>query len=548
MRIFNIAIAALFLLIPAAVHAKSVAFVIGNDDYEHLPPLAVAVSDAKAHCTHLREVRKFDQVNCLYNVNKTEIERGLLQFLRDLDPGDTAMVVYSGHGVQLDANDPRTVFLIPTDLAREDLEPGLEEFSLDQNAIRFDKIRAAVRSRNVRLSVFVLDNCRDNPLAGITTRTLGLANGLGSLPADKGEFIFFSASEGETAFDRIEDNDANSPFTTAFIKAFQPNVPLTTVANTVEQAVLVATRQAGLPPQRPRYDDNVEGPGCIEGVGECSGKALFAKLDVKIDEALSTLEYAKLTSLVKSMENHPRRAEVEAQIEIHHLIDRQHTLLESDQLKKLYAQLVRHPRREEVRGLIRRAILFDACSDLQRYGWSCPNTPNPEVPKAPEAKKEEKPRENTTVAALSPAQENTAAKRATQVPSAYVRLAANVDKSTIDKFTLPLKNVQEALYALGHYDGRADGQFGPRTAAAQDAWRKSVGSPSTDRQLTKTEQIILLTMAAEESPASRALLGLFVAQGVGYPKNVEEGRILLNDAISDGFSDARAWLAQLENL
>ena len=109
-------------------------------------------------------------------------------------------------------------------------------------------------------------------------------------------------------------------------------------------------------------------------------------------------------------------------------------------------------------------------------------------------------------------------------------------------------DIQEALHALGHYDGRADGKFGPRTAAAQNAWRQSAGSSESVVRLTKMEQIVLLTQAADQSAASKALLGLFVAQGVGYPKDKERGRTLLSEAIAEGFGDAKAWLDQLDNL
>lgn len=543
-RLFLALICAI-LLTPTFGFARNVALVVGNDDYQHLPPLAVAVSDAQAHCDHLRNVRQFEVVQCHYDVSKADFDRALLDFLRQLQRGDTAMVVFSGHGVQLNPTDPKTVFLIPTDLDRADLEPGLEEFSLRQSAIQFDEVRAAVRSRDVRLSVFVLDNCRDNPLAGVSTRTLGLADGLGNVPADRGEFIFFSASEGETAFDRIEDSDANSPFTTAFLNAFQPNVPLTTVANAVERSVLLATRQAGLQPQRPRYDDNVEGPGCIEGVGLCNGQALAVNVDLEVNNALRSLELAALQEVLPKLANHPRRKEVQTQIEIHQTIDRQHSLLEISVLKELYARLIRHPRREEVRGLIRRAILFDACNDLQRYGWDCPQTPNPEVKKAPEAQKKATPEEGSTVASLSDGAEVTP-KASEQ--SDYENLLMQVDASTLSNFTLPLKNVQEALFALGHYTGRADGQFGPRTAAAQTSWRAAISSPQTAQRLTSAEQVILLVQAAEASPVSKALLGLFVAQGIGLKQDADKGRALLNEAIDEGFSDARAWLDALEQL
>lgn len=111
---------ALFAL-ASGVSAKTSALVVGNDDYAHLPKLSVAVSDAQSHCDHLKEVRNFDNVACHYNVTKAEMDRAVLGFLSQLEAGDTAMVVFSGHGVQLNPADPSTVFLLPTDLNNDDI-------------------------------------------------------------------------------------------------------------------------------------------------------------------------------------------------------------------------------------------------------------------------------------------------------------------------------------------------------------------------------------------------------------------------------------------
>ncbi|MEJ6709807.1 MAG: caspase family protein [Amylibacter sp.] len=109
--------ASAFVALAGAVSAKTSALVVGNNDYAHLPKLSVAVSDAQSHCDHLKDVRKIDNVACHLNVTKAEMDRAVLGFLSQLEAGDTAMVVFSGHGVQLNPADPSTVFLLPTDLS-----------------------------------------------------------------------------------------------------------------------------------------------------------------------------------------------------------------------------------------------------------------------------------------------------------------------------------------------------------------------------------------------------------------------------------------------
>ena len=109
-RIPNILFTLCLLVFATGAWAKTAALVVGNDDYSHLPKLNVAVSDAKAHCDHLKNVRKFDAVSCHFDVTKAEMDRAVLGLLTQLQPGDIAMVVFSGHGVQLNPADPSPCF------------------------------------------------------------------------------------------------------------------------------------------------------------------------------------------------------------------------------------------------------------------------------------------------------------------------------------------------------------------------------------------------------------------------------------------------------
>ncbi|MCO4823665.1 MAG: hypothetical protein KC451_02300, partial [Amylibacter sp.] len=96
--------------------------------------------------------------------------------------------------------------------------------------------------------------------------------------------------------------------------------------------------------------------------------------------------------------------------------------------------------------------------------------------------------------------------------------------------------------------GRIDGLEGPGTARAVKAWRDDVGSSGTEKELGPIELLVLLQQVAEDSPPSLALLGLFHAQGIGFGKDVDEGREMLQRAAKRGFSDAKNWLKQLEEL
>jgi hypothetical protein len=426
------------------------------------------------------------------------------------------------------------VFLLPTDLDNDLIPSGSEEWTLRQYSTQFNDLRRAIRSRNVRLSVFVLDNCRDNPLNTGGTRGLALAAGLGAVPADRGEFIFFSASEGEVAIDRLSDGDNNSPFTSAFLQSFQPNVPLVTVANIVEREVIKNTGALAANPQRPRYDDNVEGPGCIEGIGKCSADQRINGVEAEINSALASKDLNALRTVMPKATGHEKFPELIAELEVHRSIDAQQTQLELDTLKSMYAGMSGHPRREEVRELIRRAILFNSCMDLQRYGWPCRTSDAVAVAPTPELDK----------VAVAPVEPLKTAPNATT----FEKLSAGIDLGTLGAFFLPLDKVQEALKSAGFYSGRVDGLNGPGTARALKAWRDEVGSTGTEKELGPIELLVLLQQVADNSPPSLALLGLFHAQGIGFSKDVEVGRDMLQRAADQGFDDAKNWLKQLEDL
>ena len=160
--------------------------------------------------------------------------------------------------------------------------------------MNFSEIREWVRERRVRLAVYVLDNCRDNPfleydeLAAESKRSLdrrprsvGMRRGISRPPEKQGDFIFYSAKQGEMANDRLREDDTNSPFTTEFLKEFQPRVPLEVVANNIEASVLEKTSGTRLP-QKPAYVDGFDSWTCIEEGIKCDGGKILQKEVLKV--------------------------------------------------------------------------------------------------------------------------------------------------------------------------------------------------------------------------------------------------------------------------
>lgn len=249
----------------SAAEARRLALVIGNDAYRNFVPLQRAVADSRAYRDMLQGTRGFE-VYYAENADRATTYQKVFQFISNIRPGDTAMVVYSGHGVQLDPDRRDSLFLLPTDIPNVDPGIGAEEAFLSANGIRFSDISQWVKERGARLSIFVLDACRDNPFTNRGgTRSVGLSRGLGRVDAGEGEFVFFAAAPGEVALDRLpyNDDDPNSVFTRTFLKHFKPNTYLEDVANNVQEEVLELSRQASIR-QAPYYTDGVAGKTCID--------------------------------------------------------------------------------------------------------------------------------------------------------------------------------------------------------------------------------------------------------------------------------------------
>ncbi|MEM9146097.1 MAG: caspase family protein, partial [Pseudomonadota bacterium] len=280
MRLVCALVAMLGLLAAHAAEAaqpRKLALVIGNDLYSNFVPLERAVADSRAYRDMLSQTRGFE-VFYTENADRAATFQLVFQFISNIRPGDTAMVVYSGHGVQLDPDRRDSLFLLPIDIPNVDPGLGAEEAFLSANGIRFSDISGWVKERGAKLSIFVLDACRNNPFTNRSgTRSVGLSRGLGRVDASEGEFVFFAAAPGEVALDRLPHNDdnPNSVFTRSFLKHFKPNTYLEDVANNVQEEVLELSRLANYR-QAPYYTDGVAGKACLDD--SCSVVAPLAEV------------------------------------------------------------------------------------------------------------------------------------------------------------------------------------------------------------------------------------------------------------------------------
>ena len=200
------------LVLPGVpAHAQSrLAFIVGNDAYRNVDPLQKAVNDARAVGRSLQQLGF--RVTLGENLGWRDHVEKFSAFENSVQPGDTAFLFYSGHGVEIDGAN----FLIPVDAPKVAPE---QQSLLKDVSISTDSLVQRLKSRGVRSQIIVLDACRENPFRQSNGRSVGGARGLAGARAPGGVFMIYSAGVGEVALDRLSDNDTNpnSIFTRNFL-------------------------------------------------------------------------------------------------------------------------------------------------------------------------------------------------------------------------------------------------------------------------------------------------------------------------------------------
>ena len=136
-----------------------------------------------------------------------------------------------------------------------------QESLLTGEAVQTEKIITDLQDRGARASVFVLDACRDNPFKTGTTRSLGGVRGLAQGTPPEGVFVLYSAGVGQSALDRMSDNDAdpNSVFTRVFLKEVEKkDNTLVAIAKSTQVAVRDLSQTVSHT-QVPAYYDQIIG-------------------------------------------------------------------------------------------------------------------------------------------------------------------------------------------------------------------------------------------------------------------------------------------------
>lgn len=252
----------LLLLIPGISHAVERALIIGNDIYAELPSLAKAQEDAQGY-TALFTERGFE-VTTILNVPMVQMRIQLAEFYESVQPGDTVAFIYSGHGW----SDGSLNYLVPTDAIITGSSAVAVEMSIPlKNGV--NGILDNISARQSRLTIAIVDACRNNPFGGNLTRSTGVTRGLAPVEPAEGTFLVFSAGAGQAALDRLGENDTQeySVFTRFFLRNLDSTGDLRQATiqtrNQVQQAAAIIGTN-----QRPAYYDELSGTSCL--FGDCN--------------------------------------------------------------------------------------------------------------------------------------------------------------------------------------------------------------------------------------------------------------------------------------
>ena len=233
---------------PLPPNKNRVAFIVGNNEYQNVPKLRNAVTDATAIANMLKSLGY--TVTLVTNSSSKQFAKAFDAWLSKIDRKSESVFFFAGHGVQVEGKN----FLLATD-AVFDSEAGLPD---DIPSLQGMMERWA--SRGPKFSIAIVDACRDNPFP-VRTRSLTAAQTRSIEPtsAGSGQIILYSAGSGQTALDNLGPGDpiVNSVFTRSLLK-YMPSQTYSVdeVLRKTRLEVIEMARKAGHDQTPALYDES----------------------------------------------------------------------------------------------------------------------------------------------------------------------------------------------------------------------------------------------------------------------------------------------------
>ena len=237
---------------------KRLALVVGIDKYEAVTPLRRAVSDARAMAAKLNNLN-FD-VTEVYDPTRRELNQAIAVFSSRISSGDVVTFFFAGHGVEIKGQN----FLLPKDVPQVN---AAQQSLLRSEGVGFNRVLSDVQANGPRISIIILDACRDNPFAASSgTRGALGTRGLARVDPPSGAFVIYSAASRQKALDRLSNSDRNpnSVFTRKLLPLLdQPGLDVRDMVHKLRNDVWNLAQTVGHE-QFPAYYDQIRGNFCFK--------------------------------------------------------------------------------------------------------------------------------------------------------------------------------------------------------------------------------------------------------------------------------------------
>ena len=275
---------------PASAERR-VALVIGNNSYQHMPPLTNPVRDTKAVATALRKL-DFTVVTG-EDLNREDLYSVGEKFIEQTKEADVALLFYSGHGL----GDKKRTYIVPIDV----------DFSKSFGLSRLIPLDHFVGLMTSKLNLVFLDACRDNP---DQTAPSGFKFGeLVEMETEREDgdlLISYATQPGSTAED---GTGKHSPYAAALLEHIKtPGLSLHELLSKVNRSVMTATNNRQVPKVYYSATDNFFfKPGKEPALEELQAAVELEKISVDTGRVIAkyeavVLKFAKSASAKRALE------------------------------------------------------------------------------------------------------------------------------------------------------------------------------------------------------------------------------------------------------
>lgn len=210
---------------------QRLALLIANANYPDAEaPLASPAADARALADELR--RSGFDVDLKEDLTKELMQRSLETFYSKIKHGATALLFFSGYGIQTG----RQSYLIPKNAQI------WTEAEVKRDGFSLDAILAEMNARGANVKIAILDASRRNPFERRFNRP---SSGLATVNLPKGTIVFYSAVPGYVA---PESDAKNSLFVSELLKEMRaPGLAVEEIFNRTRIGVTRASKGEQVP-------------------------------------------------------------------------------------------------------------------------------------------------------------------------------------------------------------------------------------------------------------------------------------------------------------